>query len=364
MNFGNIEGFVNGTEQVVFDREVSGAAVSSITTGNILNGDEDGWYTIIMSAVADTADSNVLLTFNADTGANYGGLGIRVEDTAASSIAGTALNGIYCDGEGCYRTYRQLTVARMYAKSGAVRLVNMLVHSISSTPSLDSSSYVWNNTADNITSMTFTPQSTMKFAAGTRIIILKSNNFTGGTPTGVITTPYIKGAWVRVGSSVIGSATNSVTFSGLDGDRDVVYYLSAQIKASGACGVVYFRPNTSSTQADFGFQSLYAQAAVLGGERISNNATYTKGVCLGAAGTQNTYNMMASGFFFAKSGFVRPSIIQSVHEVTGTTVVSLNLTGGRWTDTATNITSASFNLETGNFDVGSRFDLYALRPNG
>jgi hypothetical protein len=41
MKIGNLEGLVNGTEQVVFDYEVTGSPVSSISTGNILNGNEE-----------------------------------------------------------------------------------------------------------------------------------------------------------------------------------------------------------------------------------------------------------------------------------------------------------------------------------
>jgi hypothetical protein len=217
---------------------------------------------------------------------------------------------------------------------------------------------VWNNTADNITNMTFAG-SVGQLGIGTRVIILKSNNFTNGTPTGVITTPYIKGAWVRVGSQVLGSAASSVTFSGLDGDRDVVYYLSIQWKASGACACLV-RPNNSSTASTYGQQTLLAQNTTFSAARaIASNS-----IVVGWDGTTSGLQTRAGILLFAKSGFIRPSIRDTVENINGTTVTTLLNQGGSWNNTSDNITSIVCSTDANNFDTGSQFDLYALRPNG
>jgi len=358
MQFGNIQGLVNGTETVVFDYEVAGSAASSISTGNILNGDEDGWYTVIARNIYDTGTATMEASFNADTtAANYGYRGISAASTTVGNISSTA--ALIRMGAVASSSTSAFSVLRFYAKSGAVRLLNGInVCNLSGTTvtQLETIGSVWNETASNITGMTFTAN---KLGVGTRIIILKSNNFTGGTPTGSITTPYIKGSWVRVGSSVLGGAASSVTFSGLDGDRDVVYYLSGQTQASGGANQASARFN-ADTGGNYGQQWLSGKSTTVaaarrtGDTRIDFNAN--------SVPAQNSYSQY--GFMlFAKSGFVRPSILTMVSEAAGTTVAELYTAGCVWSDTANNMTSLAISTPN-NFAAGSQFDLWALRPLG
>ena len=353
---GALQGLVNGTEQVVFDYTVSGSAVSSISTGNILNGNEDGWYTVIALHIYDTATSTLLGSFNADTtAANYGYRGISANNTTVVNISSTAATIRLCSVAS--GTPSGFSVLRFYAKSGAVRLcngMNVCDINVTTVTQLETISSVWNETASNITGMTFTAN---KIGVGSRIIILKSNNFTNGTPTGIITTPYIKGAWVRVGSSVLGAPASSVTFSGLDGDRDVLYYLSSSIKASSATGDIKINLN-NDTGNNYGYQRLTATSTTVAGVRATPSCLYS-----GVTGTNAYYSQMNT-LLFAKQGFVRPAITRTTNDITGTTVTALWLLGQSYSVTNTNITKIDIVPSTNNFDAGSQFDLYALRPNG
>jgi hypothetical protein len=192
---------------------------------------------------------------------------------------------------------------------------------------------------------------------GTRIIILKSNNFTNGTPTGVITTPYIKGAWVRVGSQILSSSASSVTFSGLDGDRDVLYYASAQIKATGGSTGGGIRPNNVSSTV-YGYQMLSGSNTTVSAARD----TAYSGFLSGYSGTSAGNYHFVEHLFFAKTGFVRPNLCITQEDVNGTSIGAVRIFGESWNNTTDNVTSIVFSA--GNFDTGSQFDLYALRPNG
>jgi hypothetical protein len=362
VNFGNIQGLVNGTEQVVYDYEVTGSAITSVATGSILNGDDDGWYTIIVRLVAGANSDYVGLRLNGDSGSNYGLRGVTANNTTIADSAYTAQTGMYF-GVGSDSTNDvEFAVGRLYAKSGAVRLMNSTnADSITGTTIniLGTYGQVWNNTADNITSMTFFAP-TNGLGVGTRIIILKSNNFTDGTPTGVITTPYIKGAWVRVGTQTLGSATSTVTFSGLDGDTDVIYYLSAAILANAVNANPTVRLNNDSTAGIYGYQALYGANTTVAGGRGTHTAEYAQWNNL-SNGNYALFNLLT----FAKAGYVRTGVMGFVNDVSSTTVTEVGAYGHVYNQTSNNITSIVITSSATNaFATGSQFELYALRPNG
>jgi hypothetical protein len=360
MQFGNLSGLVNGTETVVFDSEVVGAAVSSISTGNILNGDEDGWYTIIVRRIQGSS-FRYTLQFNGDTGANYGRRGIQAASTTVGNDSATGEAGIYLDAANNAADATSFSVAKIYAKSGAVRLLNCISATDIATTTVNSlfcAGNVWSNTADNLVSMQFTALVADGFKAGTRIIILKSNNFTNGTPTGVITTPYIKGSWVRVGSSVLGSAATTVNFTGLDGDRDVLYYMSIAAKG-GSASETHMSTTLNGSNA-YGYQRIQAINTTVSGERSTQTAMYSSFDTLA-----NTEYRHVGLLLFAKKGFIRPSIIWSADAISGTTVTYINSIGWSWNNTADTLTSIENVASQANgFAAGSQVDLYALRPNG
>jgi hypothetical protein len=358
MKIGNLEGLVNGTEQVVFDYEVTGSPVSSISTGNILNGNEDGWYTIILRVASDTGGI-VWLRLNGDSGTNYGRLGIAANGAGVSNSSGTGLTGMMISNYDGDWGGIGFSVARIYAKSGAVRLMNAIESDGINGTTVNwfyPHSNVWNNTADNIISISIV--SAGNISVGSRLIILKSNNFTNGTRTGVITTPYIKGSWVRVGSTVLTSAASSVTFSGLD--RDVVYCLKLAAKFASNIGWPNCITFNSDSNTNYGQQYLAATNTTV--EALRQTAmTYYQ---LDMYGGLTDKYVSEIHFIFAKSGYLRTILGTSIMNVNGTTVAALETTGAVWQNTTDNITSIKTAMSTSTYAIGSQFELYALRPNG
>lgn len=358
MQFGNLSGLVNGTEQIVFDHEVTGSAVSSVSSGSVFNGDEDCWYTIILFGVR-AADGNFGVRFNNDTGSNYGHRGIIGTSTTIGDDSGSGTTYANLGNSGGAGT-STFCVARLHAKSGVIRLMERTWgYTLSGTTVTGAgvSGVVWNNTADNITSMEFMHTGSTAIGVGTRIIVLKSNNFTGGTPTGAITSPYIKGAWVRLDSQVLSGAGSSVTFSGLDGDRDVVYFLSVMGKASGGTTSDRIRFN-SDTGTNYGYQYLDGTNTTTGASRGTSQAQIPGGAA--SVGNYSTAVMV----LFAKSGFIRPGVVEALTTLNGTSISSETVYGTIWNNTADNITSIEVSTASNNYAIGSQFELYALRPGG
>lgn len=337
------------TGNVVFDYEVTGSAVSSINTGSILNGDVDGWYTIIIMCVSG-ADATHYIRPNGDTGANYGFLGTYAISTTVASASATGGTGMWA---GYNKTSKSsLSVFTMYAKSGAVRLGNATcASSINGTgvELLYGICSVWNNTADNITSMKIEPSRANGFGVGTRVIILKGNALAVGT------SPGTTGAWKRVGTSVLGSAASSVTFSGLNGDTAVCYYLSGQIKASASYTYFPVRLNNDSG-ANYRQQFLRAENTTASANNFTNR-TFLLGN-IGGASSGKYINSMY--LIFAKSGFLRPAINFCSDGILGTEVYHIQTSGECWSNTADNISNIVVPALDKDFTAGSQFDLYAL----
>jgi hypothetical protein len=337
----------------------------SIYTSQLpLNGNEDCWYTIITQEVA-SATSGFVLNPNGDlTQANYGFRGLYSSNTtiANTSTAGPYL-GIYLSG--CANLDTSFSVCRLYAKSGAVRMLDSIVcDDVTSAASIQYAewySQVWNNTVDNIVSMTFR-MNTTSILPGTRIIVLKSNNYTSGTPTGTISTPYLKGGWTRVGSQAFTSASSGLTFTGLNGDRDVVYYMSASIKNGSSSTMQTLVRLNGDTGTNYGYQYTDANSTTLSAGRATLNSSMYPQAGGNAINTVEQFNF----FLFAKSGFPRKMISQYEVGTSGTTVTSCGMACNAWTNTSGNITSLTIlDAYAGtNFAPGTMFELYALRPNG
>jgi hypothetical protein len=337
---------------------------TSISTGNILNGDEDGWYTIIVRHVNGATGAALGVQFNADTGTSYGYRGINSYSTTVEDWAGTGATSCRIEPTSPASGICQFSISRVYAKSGSVRLVSTLsTGGLTGTTvnTISSSGSVWNNTADNIVSAQFTTGQANGFGIGSRIIILKPNNFTNGTPTGVINTPYIQGSWVRLpGSGVVASDTTSVTITA-DGDRDVLYMISAEIvNNSGSNPSYFFRPNNVSTNTVYGYQYFQGASTTVNADRATTGIT---GIDFAYAnnGTVTRSNVL----LFAKSGFIRPALISRSNTISGTTVTNVACFGFSWNNTADNITSLVITADAaGGITAGSQIDVYALRPNG
>jgi hypothetical protein len=340
---------MNTSGNVIFDYEVTGSAAASINCGSPFLGDSDGWYTIIARHVYDTSTSTLNLTFNADTtAANYGYRGITANNTTVANINSTSSTIRLCSVAS--GTTTGLSFLVLYAKQGSVRLMNGYnVCDINGTTvtQLEVIGSVWNNTNTQITNMVFTP-SAGNIGVGGRVIVLRGNALA------VNSSPSQVGAWKRVGSTVLGGAASSVTFSGLNGDTAVCYYLSSSIKVTGNC-TAYILPNNDGTAGNFGYQYLYSDGTTVGAGRSATTPGFWFGY-----GSANTRIFLANAIIFAKTGFLRPAILQSASDINATSVGNGWMFGQSFTDTATNITSLVVKASANNFDTGSQFDLYAL----
>jgi hypothetical protein len=160
--------------------------------------------------------------------------------------------------------------------------------------------------------------------------------------------------WEKVFDSTLSSASTSITISGLDGDQDLEYKLSARI-VNGYNGqaLYYARPNNDSGGANYGYQGIYG---------INTDATASRSTTsafrLGDCSAINYINQSETTIH-AKSGYVRTAIIKQCSSITGTTVNDIDLMGMSWNNTADNITSlvvlADQNLGIG---IGSQITLY------
>lgn len=359
MQFGNLSGFVNGTEKIVFDYEVTGSPVASIATGSILNGDEDGEYLIIVRCVDNASNYGCFARINNDSGANYG---MRTTNGNSTTITDRVYTGdtrlLFNDGTTAAGV--NFGMVKLFAKSGAVRLSTSLFGSrITGTTVnfVDFGGAVWNNTGTNITSMTFLPV-VGNINVGTRITILKTNNFTNGTPTGIITTPYIKNSWLRVGSNVVGSAVSSVTFSGLDGNTDVMYLLTWKYQGGGASGAGNITFNTD-TSTNYGKQVIYATSGTVASARTTATTRISTSTSAGSPLHYSGYLLI-----YAKSGFERTVIGQFADGTSGTTIGYLTVAAQVWNNTGSNITQIVVTDPNAGSQIltGSQFNLYALRP--
>lgn len=363
MKFGNIQGLVNGTESVVYDYTVSGSARTTIDTstdGNIATLG-DGEYTIILFGVAGSSGDNIRIRFNGVANDTYfGSRSIYAYDTSVGDDTGITIGATTANTSPIC-----LGVFNLIAKTNYVKLMNGLhTRNIGGTTVtiLISGGYV-NNSTDALSSIQFLSASANQLGVGTRVIILKKNNFTEGTLTGVINSPYIQGSWVRVGTPSIGStigsiilpsATNTLNFTNLDGNTAVCFYLRSQIKASGGgTGHCLIRFN-GDTGNNYG-----RQENLINNTTISGNRAVASAFNIAYAGT-NGYYGQGEMLIFAKSGFIRPSLCASALDITGTTVGYIVQYGNSWNNSSDNITQISLTTSSNNWDAGSQFDLYAL----
>lgn len=152
-----------------------------------------------------------------------------------------------------------------------------------------------------------------------------------------------------------GGATTSITISGLDGNTDVMYRLTARtINGYNGQSATHIRPNNDSA-ANYGYQQLYGTDATFGAGRSTNrtsilNLTYT-----------DLLNDSSIGelYLYTKSGYVRPCINIFGWSILGTTVGGIELDGKVWNNTADNITSlVVFADQTNGLGIGTAIELW------
>jgi len=353
MRAGIIDSEVNDIWQVAHDSGTDIDGDSSYTiTG--LDGNADIEYRLITYYV-QSIDSLLTLTFNSDTGANYGTQYIFGTNTTPSSLRYTGhpnlrvnqsvsgSSGTICFGD-----------THIFAKSGEIRTaLNINAGSISGTtvPRITKNGFVWNNSADNITQMVLAASSGTMLS-GTRLILLKKVH-NDGMKTGTLTPNKIKGAWERIYDSTLSSAATSVTISDLEGDTDCVYRLVFR-GIGGVAGVNYYIRYNNDSDSNYGNQ-------LLGGvdSTVSASRSAGAGVYIGATGL----NLLtfSDNLVYIKSGYERTTLSNIVAVIDGTTVSYLYLIGYSWNNTADEVTSiVLYGDQASGLGIGTHIELYRL----
>jgi hypothetical protein len=364
MKTASIAGTIYGNEwQTIYDSGELGSAQTSITISN-LDGNTDKEYRLIARVVNGYSGvSGSFLTFNGDTGTNYGDQELYGESTTVGSVrtsprsnvfmtAGTALGGI------------SLFDGIIYAKSGFVRtLIAKTAYRIAGTTveGIMSEGCVWNNTADNLTSMTLTASQINGLGVGTRIILMRRADRDASTigKSGKINAyGKIKGCFQKIYENTLSSAAASVTISSLDGNTDLLYIIKIRSIGSGVGSPdgVFLRFNADSG-SNYGYQFYMG----INTSSSAGRAAFNYAV-VGNAATQSGYVGLSEALIYAKSGYTRALVASALRDVTSTTVSTSMITGSSWSNTTDNITSISVLAQTGNLGTGTYIELWAYRP--
>jgi hypothetical protein len=157
--------------------------------------------------------------------------------------------------------------------------------------------------------------------------------------------------WEEIGYEYVSAATNSVTFTGLDGDVDCEYKLAGKVvNDSGAAREYNFRPN-----------GLTGASSTSDGQKFaSSNSTSTSS---DPGGMMFAYFSWAEGWFeahlCAETGAYRQfNVVGCSGTDPGTVDTAIHNYCGTWSDTTTNITSIEIYQNSSDIDPGSWFRLY------
>ena len=172
----NIKGTLKYAWQEVY-KTTLGASASSVTISN-LKGNSDVLYRLIVRPYNTLGW--ILMTFNTDTGSNYGYQSLFGVDTAVTAARATDV-GVYPDYSGVQAGEVSFSETLIYAKSGYVRpMINNFLFRNSGTTVAGTGiqGMVWNNTVNEITQIVLTAaysSGTPLFDAGTYICLERLN---------------------------------------------------------------------------------------------------------------------------------------------------------------------------------------------
>lgn len=361
-SYGNIESRnVNDLMQVIYDSGVRATTASSIAiTG--LNGDVDKEYQLISKNVQGySGASGVYVDFNGDTGANYGYQYIMGLSSNSSAGRATDQNNLI---NICFNRAlgdSSLSETNIYSKSGNVRTaINKLLDGadVTTITSISMWGYAYSDTTNNIASIDITAQPG-GIGVGSHYILLRKVSATDGTQYGNMNVKGImKYAWQEVYKTTLTSTANSVAISGLNGNNDVLYRFTANVKTIGSGNGVNldFYPNGDTTAANYGCQLLYGNDSSALALRYTNSYWY---LCSAATNTQASAH--CENIFYAKNGYVRLMINTCAGTIAGTYVDTGMLISNAWADTTNNVTSILIqDVASGIFGIGSYFCLERL----
>jgi len=362
MQVGNITGNINDLWQVAYDSGELVSAETSITISD-LEGDTDQEYRLIVRQINDDATtSNLYIRLNNDSGSNYGHQFIRGIDSAASAGRNTSKTEMNILASDIDQDELSFTEVILYAKSGKVRTAIAIgglevVGGSTTVEAVGIRGFSWSNTADEITSIVVGSNQADGLGVGSRIILLKKINQTAVMQTGdleVQADAKIAGAWEKIYENTVSSSTASVTISNLEGNTDQIYNLIVRTKIGTATGNVTLLLNNDSGN-NYGYQQVKGQDSTADANRDTSEAK--QHISTGVTGEYTFTNTL----IYAKSGFLRTTIQETVNNISGTTVGGIILYGYSWNNSGDEITSLTVVCSgTTEMDVGTNVSLWRL----
>jgi len=355
---GLIDGLLSGLYTVVFD---SGELTSPADYVEIpdLDGDVDGEYELIVRGVSGASSNSFFVRLNADTGSNYGIQHLRGEST--SVLGGRqVLTNWPIEFQGLGVGHIGFSRLHLFARSGNVRLMQeQCVDQVNGSVITDMrvASGSWNNTSDKLTSITVHAQQTNGLGVGSRVILLKKVDELSGLKSGGLDIKGMaKNTWQLVERRTVSTPVQNLSFSGLDGNADVIYNIVGYFVAGITAAVSYvLRPNNDSG-SNYGNQFMKAAATSPSAARVTSATFITMG------GTNNVDSVSLSNvLLYAKSGYVRTAIARFNDEVNGSNVNEIWELAAVWNNTVSNITSLMIDgLSAGAIGAGSQVELWKL----
>lgn len=353
MIYGNIGGAVHGQWKLKERQTVSGGAVSSVS----FTVTESKKYKLIYRAIGDNISTSTGygIQFNSDTSSNYGWQRIYGINTTNAASRNTSTTNIYvgtnyANGELCFGCID------IDVSLGKERVGNAIFSNGASSTTVKEimkCTGSWDNTVDDLTTITFTGTVSSSIANDSDFILLELVDASDGTKYGDMTVKgSLEGCWERIATSSPTSGT-SVTFSGLSGDTDVIYAVNLYSKSSaGGANVHRIRPNNDSG-TNYGYQFLRGLSTTPSASRTTDSGLQ-HGYMNGSG-----YLTLASSLLYAKSGYERTQLVSMARDVTGTTVGESAIFGNVWSNTADEITSLVVTSGIA-FASGTKIDLYRL----
>ena len=159
--------------------------------------------------------------------------------------------------------------------------------------------------------------------------------------------------------TVSGGAVQTVTFSGLDGNTDIRYFLFGRTRSAGASGTIVLRPNGAAS-------TFSSRALIFDGTTTVIAATNTTGLLMyrevTPGGNQGTFQFVLHAEVTTSPAFNRHGYGQFQVRSESAAAANGGTTAGEWDETTTNITSLDIrHSAAGGIDNNSVFSLFRLK---
>jgi len=360
MRYGNIgtPNLIDPLFSVVYDSGELSSAATTITV--TVDGNVDEEYIVIARHINGySGTAGLYLRLNNDSGSNYGTQLMKGQSSTASASRSTSDTSIML-GYGTASNRISFGEFHIHAESGFVRTITGQLMFDTTGTTIDtsqSSGCVWNNTANNLTSLVFFSDQANGIGVGSRIIVLKKNDSAGmrlGT-TNVLGKAY--GCWQKIYDNTLSSAATTISISSLDGNTDVLwmflgYFVSNYSGTGGAnCAL------NSDTGTNYGRQYFQGVSSTLTAGRQTASTAHP----WGGNGSALGEGSWERSLLYVKSGYVRVALYKFGNQIGGTTVTRCGVYGTCWNNTADNITSLTINgAQTNIIGIGSHYEIWRL----